>query len=302
MISVVIPAYNAEPWLGRAIESVLNQTEPALEIIVVDDGSTDNTKSVAVSYGSKVAYIYQDNAGVSTARNQGVRCSAGDWIAFLDADDYWRADKVVSQIAVLARQPNAIFAYSGFTAVYDDGHEEIFAVCSPEDLLPTLRCRCPFGPSMVLVNRRALLEIGGFDVSLSSPADWELWMRFVQTHGVGAFAYVPESLSYCSIRSDSMSRGTRDALRQSLGIIERRLLFGLTGLNRSMWKRKILARLYRDAAVALREQNESDHFLYMLRSLEQWPFPDSCLPPDRYKIAANMAVKEMTQLLCRYGS
>lgn len=92
--SVIIPAYNSEATLSRAIDSVLAQSYPAQEIIVIDDGSTDGTPDVAACYGKKLRYIRQDNAGVSSARNQGAQVASGDWLAFLDADDWYYQDRL----------------------------------------------------------------------------------------------------------------------------------------------------------------------------------------------------------------
>jgi glycosyltransferase involved in cell wall biosynthesis len=92
--SVIIPAYNSEATLARALDSVLAQSYPAQEIIVVDDGSTDGTADVAARYGDKLRYMHQDNAGVSSARNNGARIARGDWLAFLDADDWYYPDRL----------------------------------------------------------------------------------------------------------------------------------------------------------------------------------------------------------------
>lgn len=92
--SVIIPAYNAEAFIARAIDSVLTQTWPAHEILVVDDGSSDATAEVVARYGDRVRYLRQDNAGVSAARNAGARAASGDWLAFLDADDWYYPDRL----------------------------------------------------------------------------------------------------------------------------------------------------------------------------------------------------------------
>lgn len=92
--SVIIPAHNSEATLARAIDSVLSQSYPAQEIIVVDDGSTDGTSEVAARYGERLRYMHQDNAGVSSARNQGAQAAYGDWLAFLDADDWYYPDRL----------------------------------------------------------------------------------------------------------------------------------------------------------------------------------------------------------------
>ncbi len=105
-ISVVIPAYNAASCIGRAIDSVLAQTYPAQEIIVVNDGSTDNTAEILKQYQNQIRVIEQSNAGVSVARNTGIQAAAGDWIAFLDADDQWLPDKLRLQSALVMRNPD----------------------------------------------------------------------------------------------------------------------------------------------------------------------------------------------------
>jgi len=105
-ISVVIPAYNAAGTIGRALDSVIAQTHPAREILVVDDGSTDRTAQVVSEYGGRVEYLYQDNAGPGAARNAGIRAAHGEWIAFLDADDEWLPHRLALQAELLQRDPH----------------------------------------------------------------------------------------------------------------------------------------------------------------------------------------------------
>ena len=108
-ISVVIPAYNSAAQLARALDSVLAQTRPAEEILVVDDGSTDATAEVARSYGDAVRLIAQANAGAAAARNAGIRAARGTWIAFLDADDEWLPDRLALQTDILDRRPDLVW-------------------------------------------------------------------------------------------------------------------------------------------------------------------------------------------------
>ncbi|MHC4951850.1 MAG: glycosyltransferase family 2 protein [Planctomycetota bacterium] len=114
IISVVIPAYNAGPYIRRTLESVLRQTHPADEIIVVDDGSTDNTADVAASYGDSVVLIRQENAGASVARNTGIEAAKGNWIAFLDGDDEWIPERLERQAAHLAKNPDLAWTMSNY--------------------------------------------------------------------------------------------------------------------------------------------------------------------------------------------
>ncbi|MHC5141971.1 MAG: glycosyltransferase family 2 protein, partial [Planctomycetota bacterium] len=113
-ISVVIPAYNAEKHIARAIESVLAQTRPADEVIVIDDGSSDATAEVVRSFGDKVIFIQQENAGASVARNAGIEAATSDWIAFLDADDEWLPNKLQLQVEHFKRNPDLLWATGNY--------------------------------------------------------------------------------------------------------------------------------------------------------------------------------------------
>jgi len=113
-ISVVIPAYNAAEYIGRAIDSVLAQTRRPDEIIVVDDGSTDDTASIVETYGSQVRLIRQENAGVSAARNTGIDAATGEWIAFLDSDDEWLKEKLQLQVELLGRNSELVWSTANF--------------------------------------------------------------------------------------------------------------------------------------------------------------------------------------------
>lgn len=120
-ISVVIPCYNAGSFLGDAIKSVLAQHYPVLEVIVIDDGSTDESANTAELFAPKVRLIRQQNSGESVARNRGIDEARGDWVAFLDADDWWLPDKLAEQIKRITPEVDAICC--GATAVYPDGRE-----------------------------------------------------------------------------------------------------------------------------------------------------------------------------------
>lgn len=123
-VSVVIPAYNAGPFLSDSIRSVLRQTRPVKEVIVVDDGSTDNTHEVLEQFADQITIVQQDNAGVSAARNRGIDAASGDWIGFLDADDVWESGKVARQLAVAARDDNVVCIHTGFFTFGGAGRDE----------------------------------------------------------------------------------------------------------------------------------------------------------------------------------
>ena len=113
-VSVVIPAYNSDEYISRTLDSVLNQSLPADEIIVIDDGSTDNTQQIVQKYLDKVTYLYQQNAGASVARNAGIIAAKGKWIAFLDSDDEWTPNKLQLQVENLKRNPDLVWTAANF--------------------------------------------------------------------------------------------------------------------------------------------------------------------------------------------
>src|SRR5262249_441294 len=117
LVTVVIPTYNRADLLPDAIESVLAQSYKPIEIIVVDDGSTDDTRAVATRFGDRIRYVYQENAERAAARNHGLRLACGDFIAFLDSDDYWDHDKIESDVSVLAEHTGTGVVYSDLEIV-----------------------------------------------------------------------------------------------------------------------------------------------------------------------------------------
>jgi glycosyltransferase involved in cell wall biosynthesis len=136
-VSVIIPAYNAAEFIGAAIESVLSQEVHADEILVIDDGSSDNTASVVRAYGDPVRYIGQPNGGPARARNRGLAEARGDYIAFLDADDLWLADKLRRQVAFLERHPEVGFCFSDCVE-FDARGEEARSFLQSKTVFPKL--------------------------------------------------------------------------------------------------------------------------------------------------------------------
>lgn len=123
-VSVIIPVWNREAFLGEAVECVLQQTLPALEIIIVDDGSTDGTAKVAQSFGGNVRYFYQENRGPSAARNRGLEMVQGNVVAFLDSDDLWPKNKLEVQVGCLAENPSLEIVLGQLQCMIIGGFEE----------------------------------------------------------------------------------------------------------------------------------------------------------------------------------
>jgi glycosyltransferase involved in cell wall biosynthesis len=206
LVSVIIPAYNAEASLARAVNSALSQTVPPREIIVVDDGSTDGTAGVAHAFGSAIRYFRQQNAGASVSRNRGVRESSGELLAFLDADDCWHPRKLELQLALLRRHPE--LAYCTCRAVKGGKANSPFpplpadpAVRIISDFREVFR-RPYFGTPTVMMPRAVFERCGGFDENLATGEDVDLWLRAAWGHQIGVIEAVlvavyrtPHSLS-----------------------------------------------------------------------------------------------------------
>lgn len=216
LVSVVIPAYNVGWCIEKAIKSVLSQTYSHLEIIVVDDGSTDNIATVLQKYRNRIRIFTQSNAGLSNARNRGIRSATGDFVAFLDADDYWLPMKLERQVALLRERPEIGFC-STATRV-----ERLDGTCLSEWHCPEIETSTLHtiffrnsaiagSGSSVLVRRDILLTVGFFDESLKSLEDVDMWMRLA---AITEYGCVPEPLCVISRRSESMSKNL-DIMRTS---------------------------------------------------------------------------------------
>jgi glycosyltransferase involved in cell wall biosynthesis len=165
LISVIIPAYNAEAFIERAISSVKAQDYPTLELIVIDDGSTDAT-GVIVKKHSDVHYCHQENAGVSSARNKGVDCSSGEFLSFLDADDIWQPEKLSLQLAALRQEPAADYVLS---YMFVDAPVELTL---PEEIHRGL-VALPY-PMSLLISQQEFSRVGGFnpELRICEDTDW----------------------------------------------------------------------------------------------------------------------------------
>ena len=185
-ISVVIPSYNRATVLPRALDSVLGQTVLPLEIIVVDDGSTDITQALLVDNYPQVSLISKSNKGVSAARNAGIAVSKGNWIAFLDSDDAWLPSKLEQQIQAITAMPDCLICHTDEIWIrngkrVNPKHKH----AKPngwvyQDSLPL----CCVSPSSILIHRSLFDQVGLFDESLPACEDYDLWLRLFSKYPV----------------------------------------------------------------------------------------------------------------------
>lgn len=187
-VSVVIPAYNAEQFVGQALDSVLNQTFQDFEVLVVDDGSSDRTAELVTARYPRVQFVSQRNGGASSARNRGVEMATGEFVAFLDADDEWHPEKLQAQVALMRRYPDAVLGRTVFIEEPLDNASSLFSGGRTEPGLPDhylVRDLAQsfldpyFATSAVLVRRSAFQKVGGFDTGLKIAEDVDLYLRIL---------------------------------------------------------------------------------------------------------------------------
>ncbi len=199
LVSVVIPAYNSAGYIGDAVDSCLAQTYPNCEIIVVDDGSTDDTSHLLKTrYGERIRYIYQDNAGPGAARNRGIEAARGTFVQFCDSDDQLLPSKIARCMEVFQEQPEVGVVYTNYDHVQPDGQTRL-PIPTPALLSGDIFCDLLLSnanailTSTAVVRRAALLEIGLFDEQrdIVCVEDWDLFLRLATRY---PFASIDEAL------------------------------------------------------------------------------------------------------------
>lgn len=290
-LTVVIPVYNGENFLRETLESVLAQSYPAVEIIVVNDGSTDRTLSVAGEFGDRIRVVDRPNLGVSASRNVGVSTASTDWVALMDHDDLWEKEHLANLARAIARWPDADVCYSGGRELIPDSATGVFHPAevmpfpSVADLPKTLMERCAFIPSATALRRSTLLAVGGFDSRYVNLQDWELWLRLLH-HGA-QFIHTPEPTLLYRVHPASRTHNALKTLKHSREVVEQHVLPHLSAFERATRGRCIISRLEGEAAILLRQNGSRGALSLMLRSIARHPFHE----PRRYKIAVHMLLR-----------
>ncbi|HLX04911.1 MAG TPA: glycosyltransferase family A protein [Candidatus Binatus sp.] len=205
LVSVVIPAYNAERTLKASIDSVLVQDFRDFEIIVVNDGSSDSTKSILAAYDSQIQVIDQNNRGAPAARNTGVRAARGKYIAFLDSDDLWNPDKLTQSVHALEANPSASLVFTDCRGLRADGTGSTFYSYSGA---PSLKEMLDNGfeivPSAVTIRRDVFEACGGFSDRFAPIYFEDLWLWFLARE-LGEFEYIPKELTTIRLRDKRLA-------------------------------------------------------------------------------------------------
>lgn len=296
-ISVVVPCYNGERFLGEALQSILDQSYQDFELIVVDDGSTDRSSQIVKQFDDpRLRYIYQQNRGPGAARNRGSALAQGRYLAYLDDDDVALAHRLATQVSVLQADPSLSVVGSGYVWVDEQGQRIPWRNHSwqrtPE--LNSIRewlFDCPFVPSATMLRRSAWEDVGGFDEQLRCADDWNFWMRLVLTGHrmawhpdiVCLYRWSSGTLSHNAMR---MASDSPEALRRVLDRPDFPL--HLRGIGRHAMalrhvdgaKRLYTARLWEEGRLALEQAlTLNPHLLDGLPSRIEDELVAACLDP-----------------------
>ncbi|RWC62449.1 trifunctional glycosyltransferase/class I SAM-dependent methyltransferase/polysaccharide deacetylase [Mesorhizobium sp.] len=224
LVSIVVPAHNAEATLARALDCLLDQEIVEWEAIVVDDASTDRTPAIIADYVERDARFRTLSScahSAAGARNSGISTARGHWLMFLDADDWVDAGFLAKMLAALKTAPDAVAAYCGSQRVMPDG-ELIPSSISPEvasQPFETFARRCAIATHALLVDRETIVELGGFDVSLRTCEDWDLWQRLAR---LGKnWVMVDEPLAFYRVSPNALSRNSTQMLADAEIVIAR---------------------------------------------------------------------------------
>jgi glycosyltransferase involved in cell wall biosynthesis len=261
-VSIIIPNYNHAQYIGDAINSVLNQTSSDYEIIVVDDGSHDKSREIIDRFGGRVRAIYQQNQGLSAARNTGINAAQGKYIGVLDADDMYEPEFVSTLVSRLESQPDADGIYCGYRFVdhLNNPLPQIEArEVPPEKLYWALVDGNFFVPESMFVRKHCYDKVGLFDTSLRALEDFDMWLRITSQFKV---IYTTKVLTRHRILPGSMSTDPTRQFQNRLSVIKKH--FGAEPAPGGAWseaQRRAYGRAYLVSAVEyLQAHNESRAF------------------------------------------
>jgi len=217
-VSVIIPTYNRADLLPEAIDSVLAQTWKEMEIIVVDDGSTDRTKETVRRYDDRVRYFYKENGGPSSARNMGIKKAKGTHVAFLDSDDVWEPEKLRIQMDFMREHPEIKFVCTDSSLIGSrKSRERKLRKDSMGHLFPILYLNSFVRTSTALMVKECFQEIGYFDERYRSVEDYDVWLRVAKRFPI---AYLNQPLVRYRKHEDNVSRDKITLRHNALRVLE----------------------------------------------------------------------------------
>jgi glycosyltransferase involved in cell wall biosynthesis len=276
-VSVIIPAYNAAAFLPDALDSVLRQTYQDWEVILVDDGSSDHTRSLVESrmpsFDGRLKYVYQTNRGLPAARNTAIRNARGEFLALLDADDVWLEQRLELGVAELDRHPDAGLVHGKVARINVVGEFIKYPPCPPRRYLEgqiahaiyTRRAHllCP----TILFRKACVDDVGLFDETMRSTEDRDLWFRIAERYQV---RYIDQVIANYRISANSMSQNTERMMKWQTFFIEKHRKRGVRGV---LLAREAIGWMFRERGDQEFNAGHLGQSLgWYFRSVKQYPF------------------------------
>jgi glycosyltransferase involved in cell wall biosynthesis len=242
-VSVIIPTYNRAQLIIRSVQSVLNQTYKNFELIVIDDGSSDGTKDVLTPYMDCIRYFYQENKGISAARNRGLQEAKGDYIAFLDSDDEWVPEKLAIQVKIMDENPSIGIIHNKLVIV-NENNQQIGTKPKSDssnvfhELIETLG---DLPTSSILIRKECFDKVGIFDESLPTMEDFEMWLRIAQYYNI--YEYRNRCLAYSHRHAGQI---TRDKIKVYYGLVslDKKILKQFPNIHTKAVNKRLAKNLY----------------------------------------------------------
>lgn len=229
-LSVIIPAYNGRDYILETLRSLTGQTRRDFEIIVIDDGSSDDTAQIVTAFITahgaaepEIRLLQQANAGVSAARNRGIAEARAPLVGFVDADDLWASEKVALHLDLMAQRPDIDMSYSGFDFIDGDSQDQFDGICPPEGVLglEQLMVRNLIHTGTVVARRDVVQQCGGFDTQLSTFEDFDLWLKIAAIRPANIYG-MARSLA-CYRRHGNQATGNWRKMQQGWAMVAQRL-------------------------------------------------------------------------------
>jgi glycosyltransferase involved in cell wall biosynthesis len=270
LVSVIIPNYNYGKYLPKAIDSVLSQTYSNLEVVVVNNGSTDDSLEVLMGYEGKVKLVDQSNHGQSGARNSGLKHAKGDYLAFLDADDYWHPTKIEKQVSLLSSDVELV--YCGISIFLESENRlvslqypQYHGECSQNFVTKPGVSIVLSGESTAIFTRNLLEKVGIFDAELNSAAGWDFFRRCSK---YTEFDFVAEPLTYYRVHDSNMSNSSKNNISDSRKAYKKLLSDDQWKLSSNSKQKLLRALEITYLKTQLKEFNFKDSFFSILSILK----------------------------------
>lgn len=269
-VSVIIPTYNRASLIPRALDSVLSQTFKDYEIVVIDDGSVDNTQEVIKPYWDRIKYVRQKNGGISAARNRGIQESTGKYIAFLDSDDYWAPEKLEIQAGILDQNPKIGIVYVRMPIVNE--HGQILGMkpngVSGKNFQELLRVWGDLPTSSVMTRRECFDRLGMFDENLPPMEDIDMWIRIA--HDYELHEIEGKTLAYYWRHDHQI---TQDLIKVYSGLVKvhDKILRTFKDIPRELITQKLVKNQYTLSRVYYSKQKMKEAFVNLSQSIARYP-------------------------------